>query len=68
MADAEEQATLDAIVPLEPGRSQRQVVAELASEGFANCKGILLISKQVQRIMERADRVSTDIMNRYRIV
>lgn len=36
------------------GYSQRQVVAELAQQGFTTRKGTPLILRQVQRIMEQA--------------
>ena len=55
VADVEEQAMLEAIrTARQRGYSQRQVVAELASQGFTTRKGTPLILRQVQRIMEQA--------------
>ena len=54
-ADSEEQAMLEAIrTARSQGYSQRQVVAELAQQGFTTRKGTPLILRQVQRIMEQA--------------
>lgn len=55
MADSDEQAMLEAIrTARSQGYSQRQVVAELAQQGFTTRKGTPLILRQVQRIMEQA--------------
>ena len=55
VADADEQALLEAIRSARSqGYSQRQVVAELARQGFTTRKGTPLILRQVQRIMEQA--------------
>lgn len=51
----QEQAMLEAIrTARQRGYSQRQVVAELAQQGFTTRKGTPLILRQVQRIMEQA--------------
>jgi site-specific DNA recombinase len=51
----QEQAMLEAIRSArQRGFSQRQVVAELARQGFTTRKGTPLILRQVQRIMEQA--------------
>ena len=53
--DTDEQAMLDAIRSArQRGYSQREVVAELAQQGFTARKGTPLILKQVQRIMQQA--------------
>jgi len=55
VADAEEQAMLQAIrTARSQGYSQRQVGAELASQGCTTRKGTPLILRQVQRIMAQA--------------
>ena len=55
VADEEEQTMLEAIRSARrQGYSQRQVVAELAQQGFTTRKGTPLILRQVQRIMEQA--------------
>ena len=55
VADGEEQAMLQAIrTARQRGYSQRQVVSELAQQGFTTRKGTPLILRQVQRIMEQA--------------
>lgn len=55
VADEQEQAMLAAIrAARQRGYSQRQVVAELRSQGFTTRKGTPLILKQVQRIMAQA--------------
>jgi len=51
----QEQAMLEAIRSArQRGFSQRQVVAELARQGFTTRKGTPLILRQVQRLMEQA--------------
>jgi site-specific DNA recombinase len=53
--DADEQAMLQAIRSArQRGYSQREVVAELARQGFTTRKGTALHLKQVQRIMAQA--------------
>ena len=48
-------AMLEAIrTARQQGYSKRQVVAELAQQGFTTRKGTPLILRQVQRIMEQA--------------
>lgn len=55
VADADEQAMLDAIRTVrQRGYSQRQVVAALAQQGFTTRKGTAIGLTQVQRIMEQA--------------
>jgi site-specific DNA recombinase len=55
VVDEEEQIMLAAIrTARQHGYSQRQVVAELAQQGFTTRKGTPLILRQVQRIMEQA--------------
>ena len=55
VADGEEQAMLQAIrTARQRGYAQRQVVSELAQQGFTTRKGTPLILRQVQRIMEQA--------------
>jgi hypothetical protein len=55
VADGEEQAMLQAIrTARQRGYSQRQVVSELAQQGFTTRKGTPLILRQVQHIMEQA--------------
>jgi len=51
----QEQAMLEAIRSArQRGFSQRQVVAELARQGFTTRQGTPLILRQVQRLMEQA--------------
>jgi hypothetical protein len=55
VAEAGEQALLDAIRKARSrGLTQRQVVAELARQGFTTRKGTPLGLTQVQRIMQQA--------------
>jgi site-specific DNA recombinase len=55
VAQCGEQALLDAIRSArQRGLSQRQVVAEMAQQGYTTRKGTPLILRQVQRIMEQA--------------
>ena len=55
VAESGEQVVLNAIRSArQRGLSQRQVVAELALQGFTTRKGTALGLRQVQRIMEQA--------------